>query len=457
MPDTELVFTLIGPGWTARLLVEEPPPAEPKRVGFAVPAVDDDPAPLHVDADVVFTTARNLQVEPRGWPRWHVKIYRCATQGDADNLLRFLIRQTEFVQRANRALGAGNPMRPPWGVVPVQILRGDWLSQAVGGAYPTQLGEEVREMKRTAARFPSWYAPDMLAAARTLLAVSPYVDEIEWVDRYHEDPVTEHLRRFTGLAAGLDAMHRNDIAHCDIKPANVCRVTVADDSTAYVLIDVDAAIRVTPPPRFPRFTPTYSYGNLRRFAAEARHHDRKVPAGVLYAQDRFGFALVLLSALGGYHWVRGSLLYEGSGPPGRNRNADSHHLAVRELESRFPGERWERLRAVLGEAFSQQIEDPEWPTAGWVARLIAAAETPGEPGPHTDRGQEYTEDVRQVWRRAREHTQTGVELVEDGYRAAVAQAQIVARRTARRIMTTVALAITGITVVLAFGAVVLGK
>ncbi|SCL34516.1 hypothetical protein GA0074692_3851 [Micromonospora pallida] len=454
MPDTELVFTLIGPGWTAKLLIEQPPPAEPKRVGFAVPAIDDDPAPLHVEAEVIFTTARNLLMESGGWRRWHVKIYRCATQGDAENLLRFLTRQTEYVQRANRALGARNPMRPPWGVVPVQIVRGDWLSQAVGGAQPTQLGEDVHAMEETAGGFPSWYAPDMLAAARTLLAVSPYVDEIEWVNRYDDDPVTEHLQRFTGLADGLDAMHRNDIAHCDIKPDNVCRVTLPG-STAYVLIDADAAIRVTPPPRYPRFTPTYSYGNLRRFAAESRQYDRKVPAGILYAQDRFGFALVLLSMLGGYYWVRSSLLHEDSGPPGRNRNADSHHLAVRELELRFPGERWDKLRTVLGEAFSQQIEDPEWSTADWVNRLVAAAGV--EEDQRDEELQRYAEDVRQILRRAREHTQTGIELVEDGYEAALAQAQIVARRTAGRVMAAVGLAITGITVILACGAVVLGK
>ena len=454
MPDTDLIFTLIGPGWNAKLLVEPPGPADPKRVGFAVPAFDDDPAPLSVEADVIFTTARNLMPEPGGWRRWHVKIYRCATQGDADNLLRFLTEQMEYVRRVNREQGTRNPMRPPWSVVPVQIVRGDWLSQHVGGAYPTRLNEDVDEMERTAGEFPAWYAPDMLEAARTLLAVSPYVDEIEWVNRYDDDPATEHLRLFTGLAAGLDAMHRSEIAHCDIKPANVCRVAVPD-STAYVLIDADAAIRVTPPPRYPRFTPTYSYGNLRRFAAEARQYDRKVPAGILYAQDRFGFALVLLSTLGGYYWVLSSLLHEGNGPAGRNRNADSHHLAVRELELRFPDERWEQLRAVLGEAFSQDIEDPEWSVADWVRRLIAAAAA--EEDRRDDEGHQYAGDVQQILRRVRGHTQTGVELVEDGYEAAVAQAQIVARRTALRIAATVGSALTGIAAILAFGAVVLGK
>ncbi len=56
-------------------------------------------------------------------------------------------------------------------------------------------------------------------AARTLLAVSPHVDEIEWGNRYDDDPATEHLRLFAGLAAGVDAMHHNKIAHCDIKAA----------------------------------------------------------------------------------------------------------------------------------------------------------------------------------------------------------------------------------------------
>ena len=74
----------------------------------------------------------------------------------------------EDVQRANRAQGTRNPMQPPWGVVPVQIIRGDWLSQHVGGAYPTRLGEGLRQMERAAGNFPSWYAPDMSTAARTV-------------------------------------------------------------------------------------------------------------------------------------------------------------------------------------------------------------------------------------------------------------------------------------------------
>ncbi len=210
-----------------------------------------------------------------------------------------------------------------------------------------------------------------------------------------------------------------------------------------------------PPPRYPSFTPVYSYGNLRRFDAEARQHDRKVPAGILYAQDRFGFALVLLSALGGYYWVLSSLLQEGGGSPGRNRNADSEELAARELESRFPAERWRKLRTILGEAFSQRIEDADWSTADWVQRLIAAAGA-GEDRRDEQR-QRYAADIRQVLLRARENTQTGTELVEDGYEAAVVQAEIVARRVARRIAATIGLTFTGVAAILAFGAVVLGK
>ena len=143
------------------------------------------------------------------------------------------------------------------------------------------------------------------------------------------------------------------------------------------------------------------------------------------------------------------------GRPGRNRNADSEELAARELESRFPAERWRKLRTILGEAFSQRIEDADWSTADWVQRLIAAAGA-GEDRRDEQR-QRYAADIRQVLLRARENTQTGTELVEDGYEAAVVQAEIVARRVARRIAATIGLTFTGVAAILAFGAVVLGK
>ena len=70
----ELVFTLIGPGWSARLLVGQPKHADPKRVAFAVPAIEDDPAPQRIEADVIFSAAENLTADSGGWRKWHVKV-----------------------------------------------------------------------------------------------------------------------------------------------------------------------------------------------------------------------------------------------------------------------------------------------------------------------------------------------------------------------------------------------
>ncbi len=81
----ELVFTLIGPGWSARLLVGQPEHADPERLAFAVPAIEDDPAPQRIEADVDFSAAENLTADSGGWRKWHVKIYRCAEQGNAAN------------------------------------------------------------------------------------------------------------------------------------------------------------------------------------------------------------------------------------------------------------------------------------------------------------------------------------------------------------------------------------
>jgi hypothetical protein len=435
-----MVIDLSGPQWQVLLTVAAPVGHERKSVDFDVPPIGGGATGQlrRIHTQVIFTTAAN---ERDGWPTWHVKIYGCADLGDAEALRQHLHGQATALQRANHYLGGTErrtPVEPPWAVVPVQVVRGDGQLEQLSGAVTTRLGtpsdEIVAQLHR---RLPSWIGeharPDLY-----LLAVSPQIDLLRW-EPVRRWPGTEHLGDFCLLAAGLDQLHQLKWAHCDIKPENVCWCA-SQDSSGYVLIDTDAATQTDPPPAVLRGTELYEYGGIRRMRYDTAQGWNLTP-GLLYAQDRFGFLLVVLCALAGRHWVEQTLLHADPDNPAV-RVADSEEAVLAALREHWADPRWEPLIAVLAEPFGDgprgrlAIESPGPWAQAWLAGVFAA-EQRCERGPvaEPDRSRAATVEafarpIEQIRTYARHGPATRPERVHRAYEAIGREAQAVALRRA---------------------------
>jgi hypothetical protein len=439
-PDqAPLLIDLSGPGWQALLTVQPPPRGEVRKpVEFDVPAAaveDGRPARSQaVSAEVLFTTATN---QHDGWPRWHVKIYLCRVEGDANVLLEYLRRQALALGRANSHLPAPDgrsPIEPPWAVVPVQVVRGDGSVEKGADAVTTRLGTPSELIHAQVDKgFPGWFT-DHGPPHLQLLAISPEIDPGQW-ETYRQRPATEELAGFTMLATGLDELHRGHWAHCDIKPANVCWSTNPHGS-GYVLIDTDAATQAEPPPAGLRLTPLYRYQGI------PRQEPRQLRAGLLYAQDRFGFVTVVLSALAGRSWVDSVLLRADPASTGERRVADSEPAVVAALRQQWPDRRWEPLIRAVAAPFGTTergpvLEAPGPWAAGWLAWVIAAEEQclpggrrPEGPGP-APAASAFRAEIEEIRRYATRMPAPGPERLRLAYEAIARGAHTVALRRAR--------------------------
>lgn len=441
-----LTIDLSGRQGHALLTVEPPPEQASKPVEFEVPPLNSSSAEdqlVRISTQVVFTTAVN---ERDGWKTWHVKIYRCATVGDTDTLCQHLHRQAAALQQVNNFLPGqrGRAFEPPWAVVPVQVVRGDGRLEQLAGAVTTRLGVPSDQIvARLRRHLPGWLdgstAPECI-----LLAVSPQIDPLDWRGREHGEarPDSEHLETFETLAAGLDLLHQQSWAHCDIKPDNVCRCSFGQH-TALVLIDTDAATRTSPAPKVLRTTDLYDYRALRdRRLGRAQGPLRP---GHLYAQDRFGLLLVVLSLVAGREWVEQVVLAVDATDASGGRIADSEEKMHRALTALWPDPRWEPLIRVLAEPFGVGVdgqialERPDPWAAAWLGRVRAAEEQCVEPAaPARDDlpapppvAVRAVEDVR---RAARARPAGRHELVRRAYEAIEQAAQDLAAGQARRAM-----------------------
>jgi hypothetical protein len=431
MPEEPvLTISLIGPNWKAELAVDPPTETAWKPVAFEVPG----PPPRPIDARVRYTQATN---QAPGWPDWHVKIYRCETTGDADDLRGYLLQQVRYVQRANARVRrrSGAPIDPPWAVVPVQIVRGDGVQENFDGIH-TSLGTPAQQIiSQLRENLPSWFLEDPPASDKYVLALSPYLTTPAW-DTVRTFPRTEELADFRDLAAGLDTLHEHGIVHCDIRPANVCWYRNAQAS-GYVLIDTDAVTRTTPPPERLRTGALYVYRGIRRWQDElAQGRQLRVDPGVLLAQDRFAFAMVVLAALAGRHWVESTLL----SPHDNVRAADSAGSVIEALTDHWQNTAdrdWTPLIKVVAEPFSADLEQRGPWAADWIARLIAAEEEcvqqPGPP-PRTrivSSGRTTrADDLDRILAEVHQHPAPKLRKVQHSYEVVQRRAEAVALRSA---------------------------
>lgn len=318
---------------------------------------------------------------------------------------------------------------------------------------------------------PAWFADDLNVAARTLLAISPEVDEVQWAG-YRDYPGIEHLRDFEHLAAGLDVLHRLGTVHCDIKPDNVRRYSVPGGGSGFVLVDADAATRLEPLPPILRTTPPYSYRAVREWNSRSEGSQPRsgLNAGVLRAQDRFGFALIVLTAVAGKDWVENNLLWESEDEDHRARRADHREevrAALRRLWSDPAQRSWEPLIDALVAPFGKEIEAPAWSATTWVRHVLDATTQPHSIRPpqanlpfrpaSAEETRRYARNLHTIQTESFTPTANKVDELRLGFEAVQRQAEKVAWRAAVRWAGGWAVSLLLVAAMLAIGAWVLGK
>jgi hypothetical protein len=438
--DVGLTVYLRSRGWVATLEVEPPRNERPRPAIFST-SLGRRRAGRIIKATVFYTTAYNRDHHGISWPRWHVKVYRCQTQGDAEELRLFLRRQAIDVHTANAELDGPTrgPLNPPWAVVPVHIVRGDCVQDDLDGIVLTELAASAESIHDLAsATLPTWFAENLDVAARTLLAISPEVDRIEWEDP--DTPATEHLREFRNIAAGLDELHRCGTAHCDVRPDHVYRVPGASE---YVLIDADAAMRMDPPPMAVRSAGPFAHRSIREWDRRVREGDTglALDVGAMRANDHFGFALCVLTAIAGRTWVRDTLLWTDELDPNPMRRADRREDVLDALRRRWAYSRrdWHPLIEALVAPFGveSEIGSKSWSAVAWLEDVLraeaeCAARRSDGPLPRADAQvtARYDRKLRAVRQEASRLVATRVVRVRNGCAVIQASASAVAWRAA---------------------------
>jgi hypothetical protein len=437
-----LVIKLNGPGWRAELVVAEPPDESWRQADFEVPLTADKNAPRQqLLADVRYTTAHNRL--RTAWDKWFVKVYRCRDNGEADLLRRYLGKQAASILTANAALPGPSRIQvdPPWAAVPVHVARCDGLEENVGpvttelAASPAEIRERVRQA------LPAWATGDPPEPERYLLAISPFMDRLHW-DDYRGWPATEHLRDFVPMAAGLDTLHRLGTVHCDIKPDNVCRYNTHQVS-GYVLIDTDSVTQVAPAPKSVRSTKQYCYRGLAEWFGNQQLRNVGVDAALLKAHDRFGFAIVVLTALAGRDWVDRVLLRNpdlvGSvSVPDDRRTVDDRQAVIDALRQLWPDNEkrmWMPLIEALAQPFGPEIESANWTATAWIERILRAEKRcvvgqQSQPLFDTASPPAYRRYLDDILRRTSQVPARRQDLAERGYQAVQDVGHAVARRAA---------------------------
>ncbi|AGZ41549.1 hypothetical protein [Actinoplanes friuliensis] len=456
--DTELPIVLRGTGWSAEVTIA-PPVHEPgdqlgesRQVYFSLPGDKVHTHGRKVLATVAYTRGRTVKFSGEAsarWDDWFVKIYQCQ-QADVDAMRDYLHRQAVALQEANAAVPGRTriPIEPPWAVTPVQIVRGSGEEDRAGDV-ATRLGAPVDALvvaERPMRTLPLWFQDHPSNSGLYLLAVSPLLIRPPW-DPWCPTPAIEHLNHFASMAAGLDKLHDLGWAHCDIRPDNVC-VYLIPGAREFVLVDTDSGTPTgQPPPELP--TPDF-YLRRPRLADGLRYDP-----GELRAQDRFGFALVLLTALAGRDCME-RLLRTDNG----ERPVDSAEAVAGILRQHWRESHWQELITVLAEPFGRtgeagrSVEDTGPWAVGWLGRLRQAvpsgAETPAPRPPGWVDPDPYADDIALFRTALRQRPHSQFELQNEANRLLERQSQRVAARTAARYAGLVLLGFAAVLIVVLF-------
>jgi len=428
----QVVLTVAGV--TGTLEIAPPPSGERARSrSFPIPTSTPQSPHRDIHTQVLYTRgAGRVSVTAD----WHVKIYRCATPQHAAWLRTYLRTQAVLIEQINATAG-GTPQAPPWAIAPVHVI-----PPHSGRSLPTTdfaFGErDISDDPEN--RLSAWFGvtgkpqPDCF-----VIVVSPLLNKVEWPDSEHRTnaPGGEQLPALAALAAGLDACHDRDLAHCDVKPDNVCRYVQPDGSTGYVLVDGDAVTRLSGSVSALRFTPAYASAEIIARARQVRAPDRPdVPLKALDLRehDRFGFVLVVLTAVVGRDRIAGLIAENHDGkreidvPDAVERAfrfywSDEWRPFVDELLTPFEPD------ALVGDNWTAERWLKELDTSGTPARPeeIELAKEPPAPGQHARHIDEIRAEVREstpgradwlpeVIKKIKEHQ---LQVAREGYRKVV--------------------------------------
>ncbi|GLZ40800.1 hypothetical protein [Actinokineospora sp. NBRC 105648] len=323
----------------------------------------------YLDVQVLYTEGVRQTPEP---DTWHVKIYRCATPQHADQLRRYLRTQAALVDKVNAAVG-GTARTPPWAIAPISLpppgsgVLGE--RRATEYASPQQVSDDPEN------RLSAWFGVhDRPQPNCFVIAASPMLRRVGWSESYQRGaPGLDQVDDLMALAAGLDQCHRLDIAHCDIKPANICRYRRADDGSGYVLIDGDAVSR-----RWERLVDlrlTTTYASPRILAKWYRPHDETTEVD-LREHDRFGFALVVLAAVAGQDRAYALLTQDEDGA----RPIDQPEIVTAAIASYWKDPRWAPFAQALAAPFQYDaLVGDDWTAVGWLRLLGSVTAAPVDP------------------------------------------------------------------------------
>ncbi len=287
------------PGSPGALLVQ-PPAAGTKATTrrFPLPTGRSD-VPVHdVHVQVLYTTA----VHPTSKESSHIKIYRCATPQHAAYLRRHLATQAGLVRQANAV--AGRPGERAWAVAPIHLVAATPPPDVL-----TARADPAAVRGNAENRLSAWFGvPDQPQPDCFVIVASPLLKPVGWAGHKQLGiaPSGTQLSALSALAAGVDQLHDLGVAHCDVKPQNVCHHLDAAGRSLYVLVDGDAVTRIGGPAAALRFTPGYASAEVIRAAQRFRAPGHDVID--VREHDRFGFVLVVLTALIGIDKVDALLL-----------------------------------------------------------------------------------------------------------------------------------------------------
>jgi len=338
------------------LLVAPPRPgAKAGLRRFPLPTGRADVRVRDVHVQVLHTTATHVGSAERS----HVKIYRCATPQHAAYLRRHLATQAGLVRQANAV--AGRPGERAWAVAPIQLVAATPPPEVL-----TTRADPAALRGAAEHRLSAWFGvPDQPQPDCFVIVASPLLEPVGWAgyEQLGKAPSGGQLDALAPLAAGVDRLHFLGVAHCDIKPQNVCHHLDAQGRSGYVLVDGDAITRSGGPVAELRFTPEYASAEVIRAARRVRAPGRD--SIDVREHDRFGFVLVVLTALIGVDKV--DALLRG-GADGR-RPVDSVAIVEDTLASAWDPE-WSRFVAELVGPFRPgALLDDGWSAKAWLERL----------------------------------------------------------------------------------------